>query len=152
MVKNLPAMQETWVQSLGWEDPLEESMATHSSILAWRILMDRGGAWWATVHGAAKSQIWLHTCARHVPKGWGTIVNKTVNSSSPWWHYSLVGQRQTINISLNKSVKYMWFPFIPAWRYKAILNTSFESSGPCLCHLAWGNTWLPLPTWVPFVP
>ena len=37
MVKNLPTMQETWVQSLGWEDPLEEKMATHSSILAWRI-------------------------------------------------------------------------------------------------------------------
>ena len=36
-VKNLPAMWETWVQSLGWEDPLEEGMATHSSILAWRI-------------------------------------------------------------------------------------------------------------------
>ena len=37
MVKNPPAMQKTWVQSLGWEDPLEEGMATHSSILAWRI-------------------------------------------------------------------------------------------------------------------
>ena len=37
MVKNLPAMQETWVRSLGWEDPLEKGMATHSSILAWRI-------------------------------------------------------------------------------------------------------------------
>ena len=37
MVKNPPAMQETWVRSLGWEDPLEEGMATHSSILAWRI-------------------------------------------------------------------------------------------------------------------
>ena len=37
MVKNLPAMQETQVQSLGWEDPLEKGMATHSSILAWRI-------------------------------------------------------------------------------------------------------------------
>ena len=48
MVENVPAMWETWVQSLGWEDPLEEGMATHSSILAWRILMDRG-AWWATV-------------------------------------------------------------------------------------------------------
>ena len=36
-VKNLPAMQETWVRSLGWEDPLEEEMTTHSSILAWRI-------------------------------------------------------------------------------------------------------------------
>ena len=49
MVKNLPAMWETQVQFLGREDPLEEGMATHSSILAWRIPMDRG-AWWATVH------------------------------------------------------------------------------------------------------
>ena len=38
LVKNPPAMQETWVQSLGWEDPLEKEKATHSSILAWRIL------------------------------------------------------------------------------------------------------------------
>ena len=38
IVKNPPAMWETWVRSLGWEDPLEEGMATHSSILAWRIL------------------------------------------------------------------------------------------------------------------
>ena len=36
-VKNLPAVQEIWVQSLGWEDPLGKGMATHSSILAWRI-------------------------------------------------------------------------------------------------------------------
>ena len=43
------------VQSLGWKDPLEEGMATHSSILAWRIPMDRG-AWRATVHGVAKSR------------------------------------------------------------------------------------------------
>ena len=54
LVKNPPAMQETWVQSLGWEDPLEEGMATHSSILAWRVPMDRG-AGWVTVHGVAKS-------------------------------------------------------------------------------------------------
>ena len=55
LVKNQPEMQETWVQSLGWEDPLEEGMATHSSILAWRMAMDRG-AWQATVHGVAKSR------------------------------------------------------------------------------------------------
>ena len=54
MVKNLPAMRETWVQSLGWDDPLEEDMATHSSILAWRIPMDRG-ACQAIVQGVAKS-------------------------------------------------------------------------------------------------
>ena len=58
-VKNLPAMKETWVQSLGWEDPLEEGMATHSRILAWRIPMDRE-AWQATVHGVAKSQTRLN--------------------------------------------------------------------------------------------
>ena len=54
-VKNLPAMWETWDQPLGWEDPLEEDMATHSSILAWRSPVDRG-AWWATVHGVASSR------------------------------------------------------------------------------------------------
>ena len=47
LVKNSPAMWETKVQSLSWEDPLEDGMAAHSSILAWRIPRDRG-AWWAT--------------------------------------------------------------------------------------------------------
>ena len=54
MVKNLPAMQETWIRSLGWEGPLEEGMATHSNIPAWRIPTDRG-AWQAMVHGVTKS-------------------------------------------------------------------------------------------------
>ena len=48
-------MQETWVRSLGWEDPLKKEMATHSSILAWRI-MDRG-AWWATVQEITESDV-----------------------------------------------------------------------------------------------
>ena len=51
MVKNIPAMQETRVPFLGWEDSPEEDMATNSSVLAWRITMDRQ----ATVHGVAKS-------------------------------------------------------------------------------------------------
>jgi len=55
IVKNPPAMWETWVRSLGWEDSLEEGMATYSSILAWRIPMDRG-TWWAAVHGVTKSR------------------------------------------------------------------------------------------------
>ena len=54
-VKNPPAVWETWVQSLGREVPLEEGMATHSSILAWRIPKDRG-AEQAAVHGVSKSQ------------------------------------------------------------------------------------------------
>ena len=52
LVKTPPAMQETWVQSLGWKDPLEKGKTTHSSILAWRIPC-------TTVHGVAKSWTWL---------------------------------------------------------------------------------------------
>ena len=61
-VKNLPAMQETWVQSLGLEDPLEKGMAPHSSMLAWRIPIDRG-AWWATAHRVAKN--WIDWVTEH---------------------------------------------------------------------------------------
>ena len=58
MAKNPLAMQESYILSLGWKDPLEEGMATHSSILAWRIPVDRG-TWWAEVHGVIKSQTQL---------------------------------------------------------------------------------------------
>ena len=60
MVKDLPAIQETWLQSLGQEDSLEKGMAAHSSILAWRIPMDKG-AWPGMVHGVAKSRMQLST-------------------------------------------------------------------------------------------
>ena len=80
-VKNPRAMWETWVWSLGWEDPLEEGMATHSSILAYRSPMDRR-AWWATVHGIAKRHDWAtkhstyngHSGCLHIL----TIVNNPV--------------------------------------------------------------------------
>ena len=52
----LPAMWESWAQLLGWKDPLEEGMAAHSSILTWRIPMDRG-AWRATVRGVTESNV-----------------------------------------------------------------------------------------------
>ena len=58
-VKNLPAAQETWFQSMGWEGPLEEEMATQSSILAWENSKERG-AWWVTVHEVTKSQTLLN--------------------------------------------------------------------------------------------
>ena len=64
-VKNPPAMQETWVGFLGWEDPLEEGMVTDSSILAWRIPMGRG-AWRATVHGITKSRTRPSDSAQHI--------------------------------------------------------------------------------------
>ena len=55
-VKNPPTMHETWVWCMGGEDPLEKGMGTHSSILAWRIPMDRG-AWRGIVHGVAKQRV-----------------------------------------------------------------------------------------------
>jgi len=75
-VKNPPAVRETWVQSLGWKDPLEEGMATHSSILVWRIPKDIG-AWQATIHGVAKSWTWLSNQAQQ--QAW--VQNA---SSEPW--------------------------------------------------------------------
>ena len=64
VVKNPRAMWETWVQSLGWEVPQEEGMKTYSSILAWKIPMDRE-AWQATVHVVANSLTWLSDWAQH---------------------------------------------------------------------------------------
>ena len=61
LIKNPPAMRETRVQSLGWEDPLEKGKATHSSIFAWNFSMDRR-AWWHTVHGA--SEHWTRLSVR----------------------------------------------------------------------------------------
>jgi len=63
-VKNLPVMQETRVPSLGGEDPLEEEMATHSSILAWKIPWTEEPAG-STVHGVAKSRTQLSTPKYH---------------------------------------------------------------------------------------
>ena len=60
LVKNLPAMRETWVGSLGWEEPLEKGKATHSSILAWRIPD-------CIVHGVVKSQTQLSDFHFHIP-------------------------------------------------------------------------------------
>ena len=64
MVENPPAVDETWVRSLGQKDPLEQEIATHSSILAWEIPMDRG-AWQTTVHRVAKSWTQLKQLSTH---------------------------------------------------------------------------------------
>ena len=62
MVKNLPVIWEMWVRSLGWEDPLEEGMATRSSILAWRIPMDRGTSWTTVPWGLKESDTTERLC------------------------------------------------------------------------------------------
>ena len=66
MVKNLPATQETWVQSLGWEDLLEKGMATHSNILAWRIPWTEEPGGLHTVHGVTESQTGLSDSHAHI--------------------------------------------------------------------------------------
>ena len=73
-VKNLPKIRETWVQSLGREVPLEKGMATHCSILAWRLPMDRG-AWRAAVHGVAKSGTRLSTALDSSVFELGSVMN-----------------------------------------------------------------------------
>ena len=84
LVKNPPAMWETWVQSLGWEVPLKEDRATHSSILAWRIPMDRG-AWRATVNGVTKSDMTeqLSTAQEDSLVGGGTYLEPGLLALSP---------------------------------------------------------------------
>ena len=77
---NPPAVWHTWVPSLCWEVPLEEGMATHSRILAWRIPMERG-AWCATVHGATKSQTQLSDQAQHIQRcKSGALIPKDLTS------------------------------------------------------------------------
>ena len=73
MVKNLPAMQETWVQSLGQEDPLEKGMETHSSILAWRIPWTEEPVG-ATVHRVANSRTRLSDFHFHLKKKSGLFL------------------------------------------------------------------------------
>ena len=71
MVKNPPAMQDTWVRSLGWEDPLEEGMATHSSIVAWRIPMDRVGY---SPQGRTESDMTERLSSSTWPRVWYILV------------------------------------------------------------------------------
>ena len=86
MIKNLPARRETWVQSLGWEDPLKEGMATHSSVLAWRIPIETG-AWQPTAHMFSKSRTQLSD----LKDGWVQMCEAlwmemdTIAHGSPVW-------------------------------------------------------------------
>ena len=70
MVKNSPAMQETWVQFLGWEDPLEKGMATHSNILAWRIQ-------WTEEPGELQSMV-----SQRVRQDWATDIFTSLSKDS----------------------------------------------------------------------
>ena len=89
IVKNLPAMQRTWIWSLVWEDPLEERMATHSNIFAWRIPMD-SRAWWASPWGHKElytTERLTHTCDiilwDNVNNLFPSIISQSFNTG--WW-------------------------------------------------------------------
>ena len=98
LVKNPPVMRETWVRSLGWEDHLEKEIATHSSILAWRIPVDRG-VWWATVMGSQR--------VRH---DWVTK-HSTQHMSSLGLHTTITRWKILLASSLTYNGPVAFFPF-----------------------------------------
>ena len=77
-------MQEMWVQSLGQKDPLEKGMATHSSVLVWRIPMDRG-TWWATVHRVTTSRTGLKQPSAHALNWMALLSDSTQGLGSALW-------------------------------------------------------------------
>ena len=126
-------MQETQVYPLDWEDPLEESMATHSSILAWRIPMDRG-AWWAEVHGVTKSRTRLSDWAQ--PRG-----SWSAGMTDPDLAPGLLTATQTVWRSEHPLDTWMltrWLDPIP--------KPSVPPLGQSAPHPPLPNTWCPSPT------
>ena len=107
VIKNLPAMQETRVRSLGQEDPMEEDMATHSSILAWENPMD-SGAWWATVHGVAKRRTWLSNF---------TFFSFLVYPYASLWGCALYGSGQMYN---NLCPSWEFYTILWSWKFSRL--------------------------------
>ena len=104
VVKNPPAMQETWVWSLGWEDLLEEGMATHSSILAWRIpwteepgRLESMGLQtvrhdWATKHSTAHGKLWTPLYEKYVQRKLIILARCAVKEISFLWRISFLSK------------------------------------------------------------
>ena len=87
MVKNLPVMWETWVRSLYWEDPLEEGMATHSSILAWRIKRTEEPGGLHCIASQRAGHNWIDLECRQAATCW--ILLNRMNELSKCWHHSV---------------------------------------------------------------
>ena len=110
MVKNLPAMQETWVQSLGWDDPLKKGMATHSSILAWRIpweeergrLQSMGCKQPDTIERRTHTHTHTHT---HT-----CFVLQFPDSNTRWRHY-ITKTHAAVLAYDSRSLEFLLFPF-----------------------------------------
>ena len=97
-VKNLPALQETWIQSLGWEDDLAEGVASHFSILTWRIPIDRG-AWWGAVNGVEKRQTRLSDKAQ--PRTHNTVYKRPIFKSRYTYRLKVKGWKKIFNANGN---------------------------------------------------
>ena len=130
LVKNPPVMQDTWVRSLGWEDPLEKGESTHSSILAWRIP-------WTIVHGVTKSQTRLSDLL-HIVTPWNAarqaslslaisqicvvhVYNKVTKSFLNWWLmfnfylFILIRLTRTLSVLIGKRSWRFWSKALLSW-------------------------------------
>ena len=128
MENNLPARQDTWLQYLGWEDPLENWMATHSNILAWRI------PWQVTVHRVAKSQTQLSN--QHFTFGFPG------NSDSKDSACNARGRVQPLSPGDHLEKGMVTHSSIVAWRIHGWRSLAGHSS--------WGNKESDTPEWLTF--
>ena len=137
--------QKMWIWSLGWDDPLEEGMATHPSILAWRIAMDRG-AWWATVHVVTKSWTQLKWLSVHT-HAWTLSLKTSCLCSDTWfksyyWRVIVLGKHCSLkqhssNVSTNGQIyPYSFYVFT----YVHIF---------LIYYTPWRRKWQPTPVFLP---
>ena len=140
MVKNLPAIWETWVGSLGWEDPLEEYMATHCSILAWRILMElqRVRHDWATEQQQQKVKVEGGMKGQSTESCWGSKMTLCITT---WWTHVIAHSKPIecktprVNLSVNYGLWLWWFDIassivtnVPLWRDMGYLGNIYTFS------------------------
>ena len=125
--KNLPAMQETWVQTLGWEDPLEEGMAAHSNILAWRIP-------WTEEPGKLQSM-----GSQSVEHDWVTK-HSTIHSFIDYELIKITGRNIPEHFHALDSMLINWFGsqqeaiFMHAFLFQVTLGSKLHSSFPNTCN------------------
>ena len=142
LVKNSPAMQETWVPSLGWEDPLEKGKATHSSILAWRIP-------WTTVHGVAKSQTRLSDFHFHTFTQWSIVLSHYtlfihLSMMGLWVSSTLVVMKDFLTTHFCVGSLISWHLCVPHFRFLLFFGWEIKFLRRCLSvnvlsisHMVW---------------
>ena len=138
-VKNLPAMQETWVQSLGQEDPLEKGMATHSSILSWRIPWTEGPGGLQSMQSqrvrhdsvTSTSLQWYYVIRSVL---WSYCASITTHSSFHLWNWSSISVLFSLIFIFKTFIKYGKFVHY-FFKYSMCFTVSFPSGTPNVCML-----------------